>query len=117
MVSSFELAGHVVGIMVDQDVTDDYLDEIHKIITEKIRLYGKINLFCEIEKGHQVSLRLLMKELAFKYKNSDHFHKLAFISDISWMRKVMAINDFIFPCEVRTYDLSDRLEAINWISH
>lgn len=70
MVSSFELAGHVVGIMVDRDLTEEYLEEIHKIILEKIALHGKINLFCEIQKGQQVPLKVLMKELKFKYENS-----------------------------------------------
>lgn len=106
-----------MGIMVDRDVTDEYLDEIHKIILEKIELHGKINLFCEIEKGKHVPLKMMVKELIFKYKNSSHFNKLAFISDIGWMRSVMSLNDLVFPCEVQTFDNAQRLEAINWVSH
>tara|TARA_B100000378_G_C17844476_1_gene342811 strand:- start:87 stop:440 length:354 start_codon:yes stop_codon:yes gene_type:complete len=117
MVSSFELAGHVVGIMVDRDLTEEYLEEIHKIILEKIALHGKINLFCEIQKGQQVPFKILMKELKFKYENSKNLNKLAFISDTSWMRTLMGINDLVLPCEVRTFDSTNRLDAINWISH
>lgn len=32
MATSFELAGHVVGLMIDQDISSEYLKEIHSMI-------------------------------------------------------------------------------------
>lgn len=117
MVASFELAGHVVGIMVDRNVTREYLDEIHQIILSKIEVHGKINLFCEIERGQNVSLKMILKDLNFKYKNSSNINKLAFVSDVAWMRSIMSFNDIILPCEIQTFDNAQRLEAMNWVSH
>lgn len=116
MVSSFQLANHVVGVMIDQEITDEYLDEIHEIVLAKIEEFGHINFFCEILHGHDVSFRLLVEELKFKYDNSENINKVAVVTDQIWLRSVMSITDLVLHSEIKTFDLSERLDAITWVS-
>ena len=116
MVSSFQLANHVVGIMIDRDLDDDYLEEIHQIILDKIEEFGNINMFCEVQKGKHIPLKCLFEELKFKFNNYQNIGKLAVVTDLTWLRSVMNISEIILDSEIKTYDIEHRMEAITWVS-
>ncbi len=116
MATSFELAGHVVGLMIDRDITSEYLKELHELIRNKLQQHEKINLFCEIMPGNKVSFKTVLENLIFKYENSARIEKMAFVTDISWLRGLMDINSLVIKSEVKTFEFGERLEAIQWIS-
>lgn len=116
MATSFELAGHVVGVMLDQDVTSEYLKEVHGFILEKLQNNDKINLFCEIMPGNDVPVKSIFEDIIFKYQHAGQISRLAFVTDIQWLRGLMVLEDLVVGTQVKTYESSERLEAINWIS-
>jgi len=116
MVSSFQLANHVVGVMIDQNITEEFLEEIHNIVLSKIEEFGHINFFCEVLEGNHIPFMSLMEELKFKYDNSQYIHKVAVVTNQSWLRSVMNITDLVIQSEIKTYELSERLDAITWVS-
>lgn len=116
MAISFELAGHVVGIMVNNDVSQEYLDEIHNLISEKLEDHKTVNLFCEIMPDNEVPLKFLLENIKFKYEHSKQINKLAMVTDLAWVRGIMQIDNFFVSTEVRCFELKERLEAIQWIS-
>ncbi|MDR5591637.1 STAS/SEC14 domain-containing protein [Christiangramia sp. SM2212] len=116
MLSTFDLAGHVVGLIVDRDLTDDIVDEIIAEVKSKLEIHDKINVFIELEKGRHITFKALWKGIIFKYSNSDHFDKIAIVTDSSWFQNAVNLSDSLLDVDVRTFDLKDRLEAIQWIS-
>jgi len=116
MLSTFDLAGHVIGLIVNQDLTDETLDEIFAEIKLKLEVHEKINVYIELEKGRQITFSALMKGIKFKYSNSEFFDKIAIVTDSYWFQNAVNVSDILLEVEVRTYDLKDRLEAIQWIS-
>lgn len=116
MAISFELAGHVVGIMIDRDVNKDYLDEIHRIIEKKLEQYERINLFCEIMPDNKVPLKFLVENIKFKFDHSEQIQKLAMVTNLAWIRGIMDVDNFFLSTEVKSFELKDRIEAIQWIS-
>ncbi|TRO67115.1 STAS/SEC14 domain-containing protein [Christiangramia sabulilitoris] len=116
MTTSFELAGHVVGIMVDEDVDQEYLDKIHGIIEKKLAVNDKINLFCEIMPNNEVPLKYFLRNIRFKFEHSDQINRLAMVTDLNWVRGFMDVDNFFVSTEVKSFELKDRLEAIQWIS-
>jgi hypothetical protein len=116
MISTFELANHVVGLIIDKDIEKGNLEEVHEIIMNKIGEFGKINIFCEITKGHHIAFQCLLSELSFKFENSKNIDKFAVVTDVSWLRGVMNINDLIVHTDIRPFEIKDRMEAIQWIS-
>lgn len=116
MLSTFDLAGHVVGLIVDRDLTNEILEQILAEIKSKLEVHKKINVYIELEKGRDITFSALIKGIKFKYHNSEHFDKLAIVTDSGWFKNAVNISDLFLDIEVRTFDLKERLEAIQWIS-
>jgi len=43
MLSTFDLAGHVIGLIVNQDLTDETLERIVDEIKTKLEIHEKVN--------------------------------------------------------------------------
>lgn len=117
MISSFQLANHVVGLIIDKDIEEGNLEKVHEIILERISESGMINIFCEINHDKHIAFKCLMDELRFRHENSNNIKKLAIVTDITWLRSVMDINNLMAQTNIRSFEIKDRLEAIQWISH
>ncbi len=81
MVSTFEFAGHVVGIMITTDVDKKLLKEIHQVIENKCTEHKDINLFIELNRGMEIPMHLMIQDLIFKLDNASCFSKIAVVSD------------------------------------
>jgi hypothetical protein len=116
MISTFELSNHVVGLIINKDIEKGNLEGVHEIIMNKISEFGKINIFCEIAKGHDVAFNCLLEELKFKFENSQDIDKFAIVTDLTWLRAVMNINDLMVNTDIQSFEIKDRMKAIQWIS-
>ncbi|SDS49560.1 STAS/SEC14 domain-containing protein [Gramella sp. MAR_2010_147] len=116
MLSTFDLAGHVIGLIVDRDLTNETLDKIIAEIQLKLEIHDKVNVFIELEKGRHITFFALLKGIKFKYSNSEHFDKIAIVTDSLWFQNAVNVSDIFLDVEVKTYDLKERLDAIQWIS-
>ncbi|GAA4308124.1 hypothetical protein GCM10023115_37410 [Pontixanthobacter gangjinensis] len=116
MLATFDLAGHVIGLIIDKDLTDEMLQKIIGEIQEKLDVYEKINVFVELEKDRHITLKALFKGIKFKYSNAENFDKIAIVTDSAIFQNAVNLSDTFLDVEVRTFDLKDRLEAIQWIS-
>lgn len=116
MVSKFEFSGNTVGLMAKSDINDAVFQEMQVIIKEKIRDYGKINLFIEVEKGRHIDLIPLMKHLKFEIGNDKHLKKIAVVTNKEWFKNVLEVKDLIMDAEVEAFSTCDRMKAIFWIA-
>ena len=116
MVSTFELTGHVIGLIINRDLTDTILDEIIAEIEEKTSIHDTINVFIELEKERDVTLKAVLKGIKYKYSNAEKFNKIAIVTDVNWFQTAVDLSDILLDAEVQTFDIQDRLEAIQWIS-
>lgn len=116
MVSSFEFANHVVGIMITSNVDKKLLKEIHKIISEKFIDHQRINLFVEINPGVEIPIKIIFKDMIFKLGNASRFNKIAVVSDPGFFKEAMKIKDLLMDAEVEAFVHKDRIKAMNWIS-
>ena len=57
MLATFDLAGHVIGIIVNTDLTDELLDEVILEIKARLEQYEQVNVYLELEKGHEISFK------------------------------------------------------------
>jgi len=116
MISTFEFSGHIVGIMINSDIDDKVLKEIHTEILAKLEENKTINLFIEIEKGHDISLTTLLKDIIFKLDHAKQFTKIAMVTELKWLATIMSMKDLLMKADVRSFDIKNRMEAMNWIS-
>lgn len=116
MISTFELANHVVGLIIERDIEAGNLQDVHEIILERISEFGKINIFCEISNEKHIAFKCLMEELRFRHENSKNIDKLAIVTDLLWLRAAMNIDDLLSHTQIRAYEIKDRMDAILWVS-
>ncbi len=116
MFSTFELAGHVIGLIIDRDLTEETLSKIIAEIEEKTRIHDTVNVYIELEKGREIGFKALLKGIKYKYSNSENFTKIAIVTDSKWFQTAVGLSDILLDVEVRTFDIKDRLEGIQWIS-
>lgn len=116
MISTFELSNHVVGLIIDEDIKKGNLEEVHEVILNKIAEFGKVNIFCEISKGHDLAFQCLIEELKFNFENSQNIDKFAIVTDLTWLRAAMNINDLMVNTTIQPFEIKDRMDAIQWVS-
>lgn len=115
-ITTFELADHVLGIIVDQEVDRELIEVIHKEIDLRLEKFSRISFFMELAEGHKVSLSALQKDLFYKISHSRKFDKIAMVSDSDRVKLCMELKKVFMDAEVRDFPLKDRMNAIEWIS-
>lgn len=116
MVSSFEFSGDTLGVLIKSDIDDAVFEEMQRMIEEKMREFGRINLFVEIEKDMHIHLVPLIKHLKFHIGSDRHLHKVAVVTNKEWFKNVLRVKDLIMDAEVKAFDTEDRIKAISWIA-
>jgi len=56
------LRGYVVGVLIESNLNDELVHEVHGIILERLKENKKINLFIEIRTGSTISLVAFLKD-------------------------------------------------------
>ena len=116
MISSFEFADNVIGIIIDDDVDRSMLGEIHTLLKNKFEQSATINLYLELKPGTNVPVPLLVKDLIFQLRHKGKFNKLAIVTNLDLLRNLMKFRDLILDAEVETYSHANRIAAMNWIA-
>lgn len=116
MLSTFEFADDVVGILINTEMDEKVFKELQKLICDKIETFGRINLFIEVEKGNEISVKAVMKHLKFSIEQKNSFNKIAVVTEKSWFKKAVVFKDLMIPADVRAFTHEDRVEAIRWIA-
>lgn len=116
MISSFEFADNVVGIIIDRDVDNTLLEHVHQQLREKFRQLPVINLYLEIKPEVNIPVPLLLKDLLFQLRNNGKFHKIAIVTNHDLLRNMMRFRDLILEAEVGIYLYQERISAMNWIA-
>lgn len=116
MISTFEFSKNVVGIMIDSNVDKELLKEVHEFIESKFVEDDTINLLVEIKPGVEIPVFIMFQDLLFKLSHNRCFRKIAVISEEGFFKKVMKFKDILMDAEVKTYNIEDRIAAMNWIA-
>lgn len=116
MVSTFELAENVVGIMIDSDLDKDLIESVQAKILDKMEDHEEISIFFEIKKGSKVSFMAFVDQMKFNVNHTKSFKKIAVVSDLHWLRNSMFIKDLIMATDIRSFSNKERLEALAWIA-
>ena len=82
MVSSFELADNVVGILIESDVNEELINKVQAMISEKFEVHKEINLFLEIRKGNKVSFMAFLSQVKFHFNKTRRLNKIAVVTDL-----------------------------------
>ena len=116
MISNFEFAENVVGIIIDTDIGEELIREAQCKIDEKLKGHEKINLFFEIRRGNKMTLKAFINQMGFNVSHNNRFNKIAVVTDINWLQNSLTIKDLLVAAEIKTFCPGDRMNALGWIA-
>ncbi len=107
---------NVVGYRIKGKIDADDFDRIAAFIEQHLKTHDKLRVFAEIESIEGMSLEAFLKDLKFGFKNYNRFEKAAVITDKDWLRKVVEIEDKLFPgTEMKFFPLAEKEAAMEWL--
>lgn len=115
MKDTFAFSDNVFGVVVDSEIDQAKMEEIRSHLEERIRNNSFINLYIEDEHSKGMSISGLLECLSFHFSNSGSIKRVAIVTNLKWFQKTMNIKGLLIKAEVETFDLSQRMEAMNWV--
>lgn len=115
MKNSFAFADNIVGILLDSQLDDEKIKEIKSLLEERLKTNDFISIYFEDECRQGISLVAYLKSLLFHYTHPDSIQKVAIVTDLKWFQKSMDAKDLMVEANLKTFDISQRIEAMNWV--
>lgn len=116
MFSTFSFSNNTVGFLIDGNLNQKTVDNLHQQILERLDAFEKINLYMEDTGIESFSLPAVIDEILFKIKHNDKFHKIALVTNHKWIHLCGGIENLFLDIKIKSFDIKDRLEAITWIA-
>lgn len=108
---------NVVGYRIRGKIDADDFDRIAAFIEQQLKTHDKLRVFAEIDSIEGMSLEAFLKDLKFSFKNYNRFEKAAVITNKDWLRKIVEIEDKLFPgIEMKFFPIAEKEEAMEWIA-
>lgn len=115
MISTFNIAEHVLAINITEEVNTETVDIIRKLSQEKLEKFNQINFYLEDAEGNGITMPAFFKDLSYHIKHQSAFNKVAIVTDKTIFQGLMELKGIFLKSEVEVFDNRDRLNAINWI--
>lgn len=92
----------------------DYAAVVPKL-EEKVKRWGKVNVYLEVGEMDAMTLPALWEELKQDVKHFNDFNRAAIVSDDSALLKATAlVTTTLTPAEVRHFPTAQKTEALRW---
>lgn len=115
MKDSFAFSEHVFGILIDSEIDQKKMEEISSHLEDKLKDNLFINLYVEDQHSNGISISGLLESISFHYTHSGSIKKVAIVTDLKWFQKTMELKSFLIGSDVQTFDISERMDAMNWV--
>lgn len=107
--------GPVLGIYIEESVTEEDFEKISDEIERRIEEYGTVRLFVEYEEIPRVDLDAIDDDIKIWWKYRSDIERYAVVSEGTLMEWATDLADRLTGVEVEYFDVSDRAVAWDWI--
>jgi hypothetical protein len=104
-VIGFEIAGEIVA--------DDYTSTLVPAV-ERAAASGGVRMVLVFPKWEGVSAEATWQDLKLGVEHLRSFERTALVTDIDWMRHLVAVLGWMSPGELKLFPLEERQAAIDW---
>jgi hypothetical protein len=100
-------------------ITEAEMKSVFFALKEKIKDYGKISVYQEIESIGGVEFEGIVEELRFlKEFGLSNFSKIAIVTDKKWLKKIAKIEDKIFKnINIKCYSIDEKNAAVEFLKN
>ena len=107
------LAFYAAGTLTKADY-----DWMIPIWEAKIKRWGKISMYGEVDEMDHIALLGIWEHVKFDFKHWNDFDRVAFVSrDMLLINALTAVAPKISATEMRHFPWEDRDEALHWVRH
>ncbi|GGG19083.1 hypothetical protein GCM10011323_24030 [Pontibacter amylolyticus] len=92
----------------------DY-DVMLPILEEKIKQYGKIRVYAELQEAEEISLQALWEDLKFDFRHASDFKKVALVGNRKWLDWFTVMANPFTTAKVKYFEPTDREKALEWV--
>ncbi|MFD2246041.1 STAS/SEC14 domain-containing protein [Pontibacter ruber] len=105
----------IVAFRLSGDVDKRDYDVMLPILEEKIKQYGKIKVFADVQDVEDLSLRALWDEIRFDFRHAADFKKAAIVGDKKWIDWLTIMASPFTTAKIKYFEPEQRMHAMNWI--
>ena len=92
----------------------DY-DMMLPILEEKIKQYGKVRVYAELQDAEELSLQALWEDLKFDFKHARDFNRVAIVGNRKWLDWLTVMASPFTTAKLKYFEHIDRDEALDWV--
>jgi hypothetical protein len=111
--------GDAVAFRWGGKITEAEMKSVFSAFKEKIKDYGNISVYQEIESIGGVEFEAIFEELKFlKEFGLSNFRKIAIVTDKKWLQRIAEIQDKIFrKTDIQCFSTDEKNEAIEFLKN
>ena len=110
-----ENAGDLVAVRTTGKLDPADLDRLLPDIKEKIKQFGKIRFFWELDDFEGWTPAGFVKDRFFELKHFNDFKRIAIVGEKGWEEKMATLMKPFTSAALKYFDRSQRLQALQWI--
>jgi hypothetical protein len=111
-----EHSADLVAVMLTGKLEKADYDSLIPEIEEKIGRFGKVNMFWEMVGFEGWDISGLWQDVKFDIKHLNDFNRIALVGGKQWEAWISNLIKPFTTAEIRYFDLSEREEAMVWVS-
>jgi hypothetical protein len=110
-----ESRDELVAVRLAGSVDRHDYDVMLPILEEKIKQYGKIRVYVELQDAEDISLQALWEELKFDFRHAADFERVALVGNRQWLDWLTVMASPFTTAKVKYFEPLDRDKALDWV--
>ncbi len=107
--------GDLVAFQLSGQVDKRDYDVMLPLLEEKIKQYGKINIYAEVQEIEDMSLQALWEDIRFDFRHAADFKKAAIVGDKKWLDWLTVLATPFTTAKIKYFEPIERTAALQWI--
>ncbi|WP_324721054.1 STAS/SEC14 domain-containing protein [Salinimicrobium sp. HB62] len=112
---SIHLEHNIVYTVAEGKLSDEDYDRLIPLLEEKIKSFGIIRWYFEMQEFEGWSLSAAWQDLKFDFRNNEKLERIAMVGDKKWEKELTLLMKPFTGASIKYFDLTQKDEAKNWI--
>lgn len=110
-----ENGGDLVAIKTSGKIGKEDLDRLLPEVEERIKQYGKINFYWEMDAFEGWEPISFLRDRLFEIKHLNSFKKIAIVGAKEWEEKLANVMKPFTTAQLKYFNIGQRQEALAWL--
>ncbi|UZH54899.1 STAS/SEC14 domain-containing protein [Salinimicrobium tongyeongense] len=112
---SIQVEQNVIYTVAEEKLTNEDYDRLIPLLQEKVRSFGAIRWYFEMNEFEGWSLGAIWRDIKFDFKNAENMERIAMVGNKEWEKELTQLMKPFTKARVKFFELTEKDEAKNWI--